>query len=292
MKKSKFGVLSFLSILLLFSFINITYADPSYVGINIDDTYIWAASANMENINTTAINLMGEENWTMAYNMLDEMVFNLTGMEIGNFLGVGIKADITNITEEIQLMPDVKGVAVFSNLSIATEPNVWIEVMNSSYPMTYILDPTNISDSNYFYHLMAGGPPLFTAKGLDYNQIANWMSANITGQAPFYDNITITGLSNGFQVSILGDFLKWSINQSGVPTEFLPDLDDIVCTARWNENGVFSYASVEYAGLALITIQLIAEGEIPGFIISVTLGISSVALIGIIYVIRKRKRIV
>jgi hypothetical protein len=95
MKKSKVIGLSIISTLLLFSVINMARAQtPSYVGINEGDSYVWLTTVNMASVNTTMNGLIGAENWSMVYEMLNEMAVNASGYEISDYLGAGIRTVI------------------------------------------------------------------------------------------------------------------------------------------------------------------------------------------------------
>jgi len=292
MKKGKIVGLSLLSALLVFSFINISHAAPSYVGINTGDSYIWTATTNMENINATAIAIFGAANWSLAYMMLDLMLENITGFGLDEFFGVAIKALITNVTDELPLLPGVNGVGVFGELSVALAPNNWTVMNDPLDPIAVILDPTNINSTNFMYYIGMGGYPLFLPKGFPFTSVAPWMNAAFAGMPPVYSNITFSGLTDGFEITILGDFLEWTINASGAPFP-IPSLGNFIATAQWNENGVLKYASIEYASLVLAEFTLAPfEGEIPGYIIPVSLGVGTIAVVSIIYIIRKKKRII
>ncbi|MFX0105303.1 MAG: hypothetical protein ACFE75_07425 [Candidatus Hodarchaeota archaeon] len=297
MKKAKIVGLSLLSALLLCSFINISHAAPTYVGINTGNSYIWIASPNMANLNATAINLMGEANWTIAYVMLNQMIENMTGFGIDDFLGVGMSAVITNMTEEMPTFPGANGVGVYADIAFSYQPNNWTTILNTTYPdfpPIWLIDPAVINNTNFMYYMgMAGGvPPLFISKGLPFASIATWMNALYATMPPVYSNMTLSGLPDGFQFTILGEFLEWSMNESGTPFP-ISGLGNIVGTAKWNANGVLSYGSVSYGGLILATIELVPEAEIiPGYMIPVILGVSIFAVVSIISIIRRKKHII
>ncbi|GAH85848.1 unnamed protein product, partial [marine sediment metagenome] len=79
------------SILVFVSFANVAVAaPPSYVGVKKGDTYIWRASLNTVNLNTTAIALVGEDNWTLMYELFLAYFENSTGMEFDFLSGAGI----------------------------------------------------------------------------------------------------------------------------------------------------------------------------------------------------------
>lgn len=296
MKKSKIIGLSLISALLVFSLTNVSHAaaPPSYVGIDIGDSFTWIATANIANINSSGIGVIGAENWTLAYNELDALVFNATGLKIGSLLAGGMKMSIKNFTEEMEpYYPwEPRYVGVFTELNVSYVPDVWVMVDDGiSYPSLMIVNPTGINNSNYHY-ILGGGMPVILPIGLNYGQLASWITTNITGLEPIYNNVTITGLSNGFRATVLGSFLEWALVDSGAPFS-VPSLDDVVVEVTWNANGVLDSASLKYGGLTLVTAELLGEGadEIPGYLLPVFLGVGAIAIIGTISIIRRKKQL-
>ncbi|MFX1419325.1 MAG: hypothetical protein ACFE9N_10435 [Promethearchaeota archaeon] len=292
MKKAKIGGLSLLGFLLFFSCVNISNAvPPSYVGVNNGNSFTWTASADVANINATGINMFGQANWTLVYGMLDFMIFNMTGMHIGAFFGGSMKMNIVNMTPEMPMYPGINGVALYIDGFMSIEPGVWMPMMTSEYPSMYIMDPTNINSTNFMY-IFGFGMPIIVPKGLPWTNIATWMNALLAMSPPVYNNITFAGISDGLEITVLGEFMEFAINMSGVPLPLIPTIPDALCTARWNTNGVFVYGDLSMGGLTLATAVLSPEGEIPGFFIPITVGISAIAAVGIIILIRKKKKII
>ncbi|MFW9865476.1 MAG: hypothetical protein ACFFEN_05190 [Candidatus Thorarchaeota archaeon] len=296
MKKAKIISLTCISLLLAFSFVNVANAQvPSYVGVNTGDTYIYAATADMNAVNTTMEGLIGAANWSLVYSMLDEMVYNMTSYQyhIGDLLGLGLKLDVTNMTEEQPTWgAGTPGVGLYLNISVAYEPNEWTLMLNQTwpeFPMIWLFDPAYIGQQTWHYYLSYGY--FFHPKGLNYNQLATWMALNFTMMPPMSPpNMTISSLGNGLRFTFLGSFLEDMI---AAPFPIAGGISDVVIDAKWNSNGVFYYASLAYGGLTLATIQLVAGGanEIPGFVISLVLGTMATAMICAIYIIKKKKRI-
>jgi hypothetical protein len=298
MKKVKILGLTCVSLLIIFSLANVTNAQvPSYVGVNTGNTYIWAATADMNAVNNTMEGLIGAANWSMVYDMFNDMIENTIGVGLSNWVGVGLKVDVTNMTEEMPTWGSgpTPGVGLYVNMSVAYDPNDWILMMNQSwpeFPQFWIFDPAYMTQQSWHYYLGYGY--IFHPKGLNYNQMATWMALNFTSMPPFGSpNMTVTGLGDGIRFTFLGSFLEDMANELSNGTFPITGLSDIVAEAKWNSNGVFSYASVAYGGLTLATIQLVAGGteEIPGFVIPLVLGTMATAMICTIYIIKKKKRI-
>jgi hypothetical protein len=301
MKKSKIIGLSLLTTLLIFSFANVSRAaPPDYVGVSGGQTYTWVVSANMANVNVTAISILGQDNWTIVYDMLDEMVWNSTHLNIGDFLGTAFRLQVHNVTDEVMVPlpsphPAFPGAAVFGQISVAFQPGAWGPLNPLSVPAAVVMDPANINSTNFMYFLAGGGSgmvPLIMAKGFPYLTVAPWMNAAFGSLPPLYNNMTLSGLSNGFNMTLLASFLEWGFTQSGIPLP-LPTFSDINCIATWNSNGVLDLVSVSYLGLTLISIQLLpADAEIPGFVIPVFVGVSAATILGVVSIIKRKKHIV
>ncbi|MHA1986577.1 MAG: hypothetical protein ACW98D_08065 [Promethearchaeota archaeon] len=295
MKKTKILGITFISTLIILSLTNVSHAaPPSYVGISTGQSFTWVGTANIANINSTGISLLGQDNWTMIYSMLDEMVFNETGLNIGSLLAGGIKASIKNVSDEIS-MPPLSGAWVFAELSVSFQPGIWETLTDGSTPTLVIVNPTGVDITNYHYALMGGGaPPLFLPTGLDFNQLATWISSNISSldpsMIPIYNNVTVTALSDGLKATVLG--LIMSLNGSTPPFP-IPTFNNIDVEVRWNANGVFSSAKLDYGGLTLVSAELVPDGaEIPGFILPIFLGAGAVGLVGAIILVKRKKGII
>ncbi len=290
MKKLKIFAISLISILLFFPFINVSRAAPSYVGLNIGDSFHWNGTVYVDNINSTAIDILGEANWTLIYNMLDPE--SLTGFDIGSLLNGEMEVTIINITDEMPMGLEFSGVGLYVDLSVSYLPSVWLPILNNTmypYPTFYIVDPADFTAQNYFY-VFSSPYGLFLPVGTNYGQIATWANANLTSLAPIYNNATISGLTDGFQITILGSNLDNMVSTLAIPFS-LSSLSDIVFTIRWNANGVLSSALLTYGGLTLVSIALESTSEIPGFNIPLFLGGISTAVVGLIYIMKRKKRL-
>ncbi|MFX1455447.1 MAG: hypothetical protein ACFFDB_08755 [Promethearchaeota archaeon] len=293
MKKSRIFGLSFVSLLLLFSLTNISNAaPPAYVGIKTGDSFNWVGTADMANVNSSAISLIGADNWTLTYNMLNEMIENETGLQIGSLLAGAARVNVKNITDEMPFYP-FTGVGVYAEILVSYEPGLWMNLTDGSYPSMVILNPAGLNASNYHYLMEAS---LFLPKGIDFSQLATWINANVSsidpGILPLYNNLTVSALADGLKVTVLGDFFEWLLVNMSAPFP-IPTIGDVELQVKWNENGVFSFAQLTYGGLALVTAQLIpGSGEIPGFVMPIFLGASAIALVGAISIIRRKKRII
>lgn len=292
MKKVKLIGLSIITTLLFFSIVNVSQAaPPSYVGVKKGDQYTWVASIDMANINTTAIALVGAGNWTLIYDMMDEMAFNETHLHLDDFLGAAVRLKISNVTDEVPLSGSIPGVGVFGQFSMKYG-GIWVDMNDPADPIDIICDPSYINSTNFMYYLGEGGPPLLLPKGFPYATVTPWMNAFFATFDPIYNNITFSGITNGFNATILSEFFEWGFTQSGIPGE-TPTFSNVNLKATWNKNGVLDLVALSYGDLTIATLKLTSEEEeIPGFVITVFLGVGAATILGIIFVIQRKKHII
>ncbi len=284
MKRKEKLAIALFSTLILLSFVNTSRAaPPSYIGVATGDEFVWVPSINMANINTTAIAIIGEENWTIAYNMILELYENDTGMDFNSFSGAGIKAIVKNASDEITFAPGIFGSNVTMDIYMSAGMNNWTSVANNTAVMIY--DPNSLNETTIGAGF--GGMPLIMAKGFNYTMFTNWVSTNIAADPYLNGNITVQTQGLGFKITLKASYLEASINMSTMPFNFT--LSDIEFNARWNGNGVFEYGSLVYGGLVLVSIQLVTSNDlIPGFEILTIVGVSITTIIAIVYIKRKK----
>ena len=284
MKRKEKLAIALFSTLVLLSFANASMAaPPSYVGVVKGNEFVWVPTVNMANVNTTAISLIGEENWTIAYNMILELYENNTGMDFSSFSGAGIKAVVKNVSDEITFAPGIFGSNLTMDIYTSAGMNNWTSVANNTAVMIY--DPNSLNETT----IMAGfgGVPLIMAKGFNYTMFTNWVITNIAADPYLNGNITVQTQGLGFKITLLSAYLEASINMSSMPFNFT--LGDVAFNARWNGNGVFEYGSLDYGGLTIVSIQLVPTDEmIPGFEIVTIIGVSITTIIAIVYIKRKK----
>jgi len=293
MKKKELFTISILSFLVFVSFTNISIAaPPSYAGVKTGDEFVWTTSLNMVNLNTTGIALFGLDNWTFMYEFFLEYMENATGMETPIITGAGMKIVMQNVSDELThpFYPEFVASGLRFDQYLAYTPNNWIlvtEAANYSSPMTYIIDPSLLNESNIWSGF--GQMQIFLPIGFDFTMFVNVWSSRITANPYLNGNVTVQVQGNGFKVTLNAVYLEWVYSNMGVPFE-IGTLSDAVLTARWNSNGVADFASLEYGGLPLATAQLVTSEDegIPGFELVTIIGVSIVTLLAIIYVKRKR----
>jgi len=284
MKRKEKLAIALFSTLILLSLANVSMAaPPSFVGVATGDEYRWAPSLNMANVNTTMIGLIGEENWTIAYDMILELYSNGTGMDFSSFSGAGIKLKVKSVSDQITLAPGIFSSNVTVDIHVSGGENNWTMVANNT--LIQLIDPNSLNETT----IMAGfvNNPLIMAKGFNYTMFVNFVSTMIAADPYMNGNITIQTQGRGFKFTLKAAYLESSINMTEVPFNFtLGDVDFVV---RWNIDGVFEYASIDYGGLTIVSIQLIpVDAMIPGFEIVTIIGVSITTIIAIVYIKRKK----
>ncbi len=292
MKKRElfFGLM--LSILLLVSFTNVSVAaPPSYVGVKNGDEFIWTASLNVVNLNSTGSLLFGAAEWTYMYEYFLDYFKNTTHMDFDFLAGAGMKAVMVNVSDVIPhpYLP-FSGSGLYFDFYTASAANNWTlrsAAANMTYPMIFLIDPSSLNESTVLN--VFSGTPLIMPVGFNYTMLAKGFQTMIATIPRLDGNMTVEVLGNGLKITMKQLYIEWMVNITMGPTE-LGTLSDVVMTARWNSIGVFDYGSVAYGGLTLATAQLMPtdEGLIPGYEIVTILGISIVTIIAIIYIKRKK----
>jgi hypothetical protein len=285
MKRNEKLAIALFTTLILLSFANSTKAaPPSYIGVSPGDEYIWLPSINMASVNATGVALFGLENWTLAYDLLLELYKNNTGMDLGSFVGAGLKLFVENISDEITVAPGIFASALTIDLYYSPGLNNWTMFINNT--MIGIYSPNSLNESTI--SAAFGELPFIMAKGFNYSMATSALSALITADPNLNGNMTIEMQGNGYKITLKSSYLSAAFNSSGAPFD-LGTLGDAVLNARWNSNGVFEYGSLVYGGLTIASIILIvADSSIPGFEVITILGVSIVTIMAIIYIKRKK----
>jgi len=292
MKKKELFAISLLSILVFVSFANVAVAaPPSYVGVKTGETYIWRASLNMVNLNTTANLLFGADNWTLMYESFILYFETNTGMEFDFLKGAGMKAVLTNVTDEMP-HPWITGFDVgglYFDQYVSYAENNWTLVTNSSMftePMLYLFNPSDLNSST----ITMAAPNLFTSKGYNYAMFVTFLQTMIASDPYMNGNITVAVEGNGFTMTLKAAYLEYMFESLGAPYE-MGTLKDAKMTFRWNSNGVFDKGSLKYDGLELATAYLETDEVpfIPGYELVTILGVSLVTFIALVYTIKKKK---
>ena len=295
-KKSKLISIFFLASLLFISTINGgKAAPPSWVGVNAGDSFTWTITVYRDTAITLATDL----------GFASEMPPEITGI-FGTEEEVKIKVDVLSITD-IMTIDSTEYVNVTCSASLTLPGSVSLLLTNIT---TEDLEFGNLIikyvASNYTGAIfnvlggLTGGPAggLPTTSGSTFGALfiptnLNWATLiaeinAISDMIPgFPPGLTFTALANGTRATLTGQTLA------------LPGIGDVTLstiqvTIIYNNDGVLSTAEIKYGGDVLLLLALTPGGtdeEIPSYEVSIILITTLVASIGIIYYIKKKKRL-
>jgi len=159
-------------------------------------------------------------------------------------------------------------------------------------PMMAVINPADINETTWMY-LFDSFYPMLMPIGLNYTFVTEQIE-NVTASDPYLSgNFTYATEGNGFKITIVESFLNMSLNQAINDSAAVIDitgLGDAVVTVRWNDKGILDLGSLAFGGLEVASIRL--GGAIPGYELPILLGVTAVTIIGLIAIIRKKKRMI
>lgn len=297
MKKTKFAGISLLGTLLLFSFVDMSLAQPSYVGVKTGDTYTWAVTDYIDEFN---------DSYSYIYEILDGLLNVITGYNISEWIGSAYRVKITNMTDEMLTWGGIPGVGIYTNIYVKTDTTSWSLVHSDSWPsspMMWIYNPVNLNETNWDWYFPFFRPyftpAVFIPLGIDFTQVAPYLANNLVSKYPFFPaNTTVVALpvppdgsSLGLEFTISGPYLDYLRGVSPGTSLY------VELTMSWwsTEIGISSGISYRYGhrseGL-LFKMRFASEGGgIPGYALSIILGIGAVGIVSLIYVIRSKDRL-
>lgn len=294
-KKSKLISIFFLASLLFISTINVgKAAPPSWVGVNAGDSFTWTVTVYRDTAITLATDL----------GFASELPPEITGI-FGTEEEVQIEVDVLSITD-IMTIDGTEYVNVICSASLTLPGSVSLLLTNittedlefGNLIIKYVASNYTGAISNVLGGL-TGGPTggltttdstfgaLFIPTNLNWATLIAEINA-ISGMIPgFPSGLTFTALANGTRATFTGQTLA------------LPDIGDVTLstiqvTIIYNDDGVLSTAEIKYGGDVLLLLALTTgetDSEIPSYEVSIVLITTLVASIGIIYYIKKKKRI-
>jgi len=238
--------------------------------------------------------------YTEAINMFDSTILPgwvdtyimLQGMGMVSF-EAGLRVIINSLGTEIESFPGgPKGVPISMDYLVSYGSEEWLnvsELLGSTGDFSLI--------GLYFNFYMFG----FTTIEPPPPEPPPPMGPVITITPLIVDpttySIVQTALSDQFSFTgtlIVANNYDWGSVQTELTMATSGNPDAIEMSAVWNSKGVLQRAAVEADGLVVVALTLVEadSGEIPGFEITIILGISSVALIAIIYHLKRKNKII
>ncbi|MBA7515048.1 hypothetical protein ES705_07086 [subsurface metagenome] len=298
MKKTKLVGISLLGTLLFFSFVNISHAQPSYVGVKTGDTYTWGIKREyLQSVNQTYVYKYGKDGWNIVYGVIDGLLTVLTGYNISEWVGASYRVKVTNMTEEMPTRGGTPGgVGIYTNKYIKTKTTSWLLVHSDSwpsFPSTWLCDPdpANFNESTWDWYISFLRPYLipteFLPLGINYFTLVRYLNKNLQSLYPFFPtNTTVTTFGAlGFEITIPSSYLE-NIAQVAAGS-----LENFEINIQYPENGVCGPLRYRY-GRTLFEFGLVSGGEeIPGYTLSIILGTGAVGIISLIYIIRRKDRL-
>ena len=273
MKKSLIILVCLLGLFFFLPFINFSMAiPPDYIGVQVGEEYTWTFRVNVNTFTEYATD-MGQT-VPAEISMFETMS------------SVQLKGIVASISDEI---PGISYDYVIINLSLYMNvPGYgWMDFQDfGEYLPVFVLSNET---SNYFNSTMNAmetemlPPPIgFALPFLIVPHNLNWTDA-VQGLNDVVQDFTggVTGLAleefgNGFKITIPTQVINGSTMQQ---------MDFI---AQWNDKGVFGQGQMLYGGATMMSIN-VPESEIPGYEITILLGVLGVSTLGLFYYIKKRK---
>ncbi len=274
-KKSKLISIFFLTSLLFISSINVgKAAPPSWVGVDVGDSFTWSITVNRD----TAITLATDLNFS-SYIPID--VTDLFGIE----QEVQIKARILSITD-LMTINGTEYVNVTGSVSLILPGTTSIADIAEFGNLIIKYAPNNYTQQlfNIIGGVVTGGTfgALFVPTDINWAQLIAEVNSILSSVPSIPSGLTFTALANGVEATLTSQTIN--ITSIGNVT-----LATIGVSITYNTDGVLDTAEISYGGDALLTVALTAgaDGEIPSYEVSIVLITTLVASIGIIFYIKK-----
>lgn len=188
---------------------------------------------------------------------------------------VGLRVIINSIGTEIESYPGgPRGVPIDMNVSVSLDFENWMDL--SMYGISS-LNPLIIFSLLVYFGMPLTLPPL----------IVN----------PSTYSIVETALMDQFMLTstlIVANNYDWTSIPTDLTIPTTGNPDSIEMSATWNNKGVLQKAEVKADGTVVASISLIgaAEEPIPGYEILIILGFTSIALIAIIFHLKRKNNII
>ena len=278
-KKSKLISIFFLTSLLFISSINFgKAAPPSWVGVNVGNSFTWSINVNRD----TAITLATDLNLS---SFIPPDVTDLFDFE----QEVRIKVRILSITD-LMTINGTEYVNVSCSLSLILPGTTTVEDIAEFGNLIIKYVPSNYTGQ--LFNIIGGGltgstfGALFVPTDINWAQLIAEVNSILSSIPSFPSGLTFTALANGVEATLIGQTLD-------IPDIGNVTLATIEMSITYNTDGVLDIAEITYGGDVLLTVALTADSdvEIPSYEVSIVLITTLVASIGIIFYIKKKKRL-
>ncbi len=218
---------------------------------------------------TQAISLFDSiiDGWDSTYSYLQAS--GMTSFE------VGLRVEINYLGSEIDMYDGgPKGVPIDMDYLVSLDFENWTNIEDAMY-LPFSFSPIMLLFSSFFYYGTLSVTPLIVDP-----------STYILAQTALADQAAFTG------ALIVANNYDWTSVQTELTMVTSGNLDAIEMSADWNSKGVLQNAYVKTDGLVVVSISLIgAGGEIPGYELPIILGFTTIALIAIIFTLKRKNNI-
>jgi len=293
--KTKLISIALLGILLLLSSANTSLAvtSPSWLGVNEDEVHTWAFTAYKEGVKAIVEDMPSNEvpfdgngiNWDgplIPASLSINLIANITGVSANGSIDVFNCTGVSHVNLTVYASYNFGGIAALTG-HVADPVNVPIldpSTENFSYLMGALLFVSmnkmfggNESGSDGKENTMATA--LVIPKGMDWDEIVS--------QAQVYldkvnDTMIASKTGNGMTVSVP----EYTIDAN--------QAENISITLVYDTDGKLTNATLTYGGLLAFSISYGASG-IPGFELTIVIGVSAAATIGLIYTVKRKRKI-
>jgi len=247
---------------------------PTWVGVSAGDSFTWKITVNAEPL----LNLFEDINLT------GELPPDYTDYFVGSE-SINLKVNVKSVSDELDYM-GTKYANISCTLSLVFPGTTTFEdILEFGHIIVKFQDNYTgaimdlISGSGLFFEM--GG--IFLPTNMNWTKLVDEINLLKSMVPEIPANITVTALANGINVNYPGGYLEFMGFFNGT-------LDEVDVTVKYNANGVLSSVVVKYGGATLATVGF-PEAEIFGYELSIMIVITTGAVIGLIYYIRRKKRI-
>ncbi|UCD02184.1 MAG: hypothetical protein JSV23_03980 [Promethearchaeota archaeon] len=241
------------------------------------DSFEWAITVHM----ATLLNLM--EDLNLTYGMPPEYTDLFVGVSSMNY-----RIDILSVSDEMDYI-GIKYVNVSCSVSLVLPGTTTIPNIGQ---FSNIIVKFQDNYTGAVGDLISGGGLMYAMGGLFLPTNMNWTKLvdEFNTIKSFFPEIptdlNVTALENGINANYPGGAFEFNYSYY----YFAGTLSEVDVTVTYTENGVLSSVIVLYGGATLLTVGFAQPEEIFGYELSILIIITTGAVIGLVFYIKKKKR--
>jgi len=261
-----------------------SYTSAELIDIGTDFLVYYSIPSEFHELTLVEIISLGMDEAILAYDQYlvqwDQILLMLQGSGMSSY-EIGIKMTIDNIGIIESVFPGgPEGVNLDVTLYYSFDMGNWT---NLSLLMTDL-------DTTYMDLVFA---IIATVPSLDF----------VSGKTMIFDPSTYsnTDIALMDQLIYTGGLIvannyNWATIQTAITIKTINDPNCVAASISWNGNGILTSATITASGVSVASITLLGQEdtspEIPGYEIPIILSISSIALVAIIYRLKRKNRII